>query len=138
MGKFQLELHPEKTRLFEFGRHAAANRNRLGLGKPETFDSLGFKHICGKTKRRRFLVRRQTIRKCMQAKFQQAKIELKQRMHDAVPEIGEWLQSVVRVHIRYFGVGDRYALAHFRFTVSNLRHHVLRRRSQKGHEQWSK
>jgi RNA-directed DNA polymerase len=108
MAKFQLELHPEKTRLFEFGRHAAANRKRAGLGKPETFDFLGFKHICGKTKKGRFLVLRQTVRKRMQAKLQQVKIELRRRMHDPVPEVGKWLKSVVGGHFRYFGVpGNR-------------------------------
>ena len=70
MQKFQLELHPEKRRLFEFGRHAAKNRKRPGLGKPETFDFLGFMHLCGKTKKGRFLVLRQTVRKRMQAKLQ--------------------------------------------------------------------
>jgi Reverse transcriptase (RNA-dependent DNA polymerase) len=104
MQKFQLELHPEKTRLIEFGRHAAKNRKRVGLGKPETFDFLGFKHICGKTRKGRFMVLRQTIRKRMQATLQRVKIELRRRMHDPVPEVGKWLKSVVSGHIRYFGV----------------------------------
>jgi RNA-directed DNA polymerase len=82
MEKFQLELHPEKTQLFEFGRHAAPNRKRVGLGKPETFDFLGFTHICGKTKKGRFMVLRHIVRKRMQAKLQQVKIELRRRMHD--------------------------------------------------------
>src|SRR5271169_5718197 len=139
MAKFQLELHPEKTRLFEFGRHAAANRKRLGLGKPETFDFLGFKHICGKTKKGRFLVLRQTVRKRMQAKLQQVKIELWRRMHDPVPEVGKWLKSVVGGHFRYFGVpGNGHAMAHFRFTVSNLWHRTLCRRSQKGRVLWER
>jgi len=139
MQKFQLELHPEKTRLIEFGRHAAKNRNRAGLGKPETFNFLGFTHICGKTKKGRFIVLRQTVRKRMQAKLQEVKTELRRRMHDPVPEVGEWLKSVVGGHIRYFGVpGNRYALAHFRLTVSRLWHHVLRRRSQKGRVQWER
>jgi len=139
MEKFQLELHPEKTRLIEFGRHAAANRKRVGLGKPETFDFLGFKHICGKTRKGRFMVLRQTIRKRMQATLQRVKLELRRRMHDPVPEVGKWLKSVVSRHIRYFGVpGNRYALAHFRFTVSHLWHHALERRSQKGRVQWER
>ena len=139
MAKFQLELHPEKTRLFEFGRHAAANRKRLGLGKPETFDFLGFKHICGKTKKGRFLVLRQTVRKRMQAKLQQVKIELWRRMHDPVPEVGKWLKSVVGGHFRYFGVpGNGHAMAHFRFTVSNLWHRTLCRRSQHGRALWER
>jgi group II intron reverse transcriptase/maturase len=139
MEKFQLELHPEKTRLIEFGRHAAANRKRLGLGRPETFDFLGFKHICGKTKKGRFLVLRQTVRKRLQAKLLAVKTELRRRMHDPVPEVGEWLKSVVGGHIRYFGVpGNRYALAHFRFTVSNLWHRTLCRRSQYGRVLWER
>ena len=139
MLKFQLELHPEKTRLFEFGCHAAANRKRLGLGKPETFDFLGFKHICGKTKKGRFLVLRQTVRKRMQAKLQQVKIELWRRMHDPVPEVGKWLKSVVGGHFRYFGVpGNGHAMAHFRFTVSNLWHRTLCRRSQHGRVLWER
>ena len=139
MEKFQLELHPDKTRLFEFGRHAAANRKRLGLGKPETFDFLGFKHICGKTKRGRFLVLRQTVRKRMQAKLLHVKIELRRRMHDPVPEVGAWLKSVVGGHFRYFGVpGNGHSMAHFRFTVSNLWHRALCRRSQHGRVKWER
>jgi hypothetical protein len=139
MQKFQLELHPEKRRLLEFGRHAAKNRKGLGLGKPETFDFLGFMHLCGKTKKGRFLVLRQTVRKRMQAKLQQVKIELRRRMHDPVPEVGEWLKPVVSGHFRYFGVPrNRHALAHFRFTVSNLWYEVLRRRSQKGRVLWER
>jgi hypothetical protein len=109
------------------------------LGKPETFDFLGFKHICGKTKKGRFLVLRQTVRKRMQAKLLAVKTELRRRMHDPVPEVGEWLKSVVGGHIRYFGVpGNRYALAHFRFTVSNLWHRTLCRRSQHGRVLWER
>ena len=133
MQKFQLELHPEKTRLIEFGRHAAKNRKRAGLGKPETFSFLGFTHLCGKTKRGRFLVLRQTIRKRMQAKLQEVKAELRRRMHDPVPEVGAWLKSVVGGHFRYFGVpGNGHAMNYFRFTVSNLWHRALCRRSQHG------
>jgi group II intron reverse transcriptase/maturase len=139
MQKFQLELHPEKTRLFEFGRQAAKNRKRAGLGKPETFDFLGFTHICGKTRRGRFLVLRQTIRKRMQAKLQEVKIGLWRRMHDPVPEVGKWLKSVVGGHLRYFGVpGNRHALAHFRYAVSNLWHRALCRRSQHGRVKWER
>src|SRR6202161_4332590 len=139
MAKFQLELHPEKTRLFEFGRHAATNRKRAGLGKPETFDFLGFKHICGKTKKGRFLVLRQTVRNRMQTKLLAVKTELRRRMHDPIPEVGEWLKSVVGGHIRYFGVpGNGHAMAHFRLTVSHLWHHALERRSQKGRVQWER
>src|SRR5579875_2453395 len=139
MQKFQLELHPEKTRLIEFGRHAAKNRKRAGLGKPETFDFLGFKHICGKTKKGRFMVLRHTIRKRMQTTLQRVKIELRRRMHDPVPEVGKWLKSVVSGHLRYFGVpGNRHALTHFRFMVTNFWHRALSRRSQHGRVKWER
>jgi len=138
MQKFQLELHRKRRDCSSSDGHAAANRKRAGLGKPETFDFLGFQAYLRKTKKGRFLVLRQTISKRMQAKLQEVKIELRRRMHDPIPEVGEWLKSVVGGHIRYFGVpGNRYALAHFRFTVSNLWYHVLRRRSQKGRVLWN-
>jgi group II intron reverse transcriptase/maturase len=94
--KFRLELHPDKTRLLEFGPFAAENRKRHGEGKPETFDFLGFTHICGKKRSNgRFTVLRQTIRKRLQAKLSEVKAELKRRMHDPVPEVGKWLRTVV-------------------------------------------
>src|ERR1700722_6019668 len=139
MQKFQLELHPEKTRLLEFGRYAADHRKRPGLGKPEPFAFLGFTHICGKTSKGRFTVLRQTIRKRLQAKLQAVKTELRRRMHDPVPEVGAWLKAVVGGHIRYYGVpSNRYALAHFRFSVGKLWHQVLRRRSQRGRVPWER
>ena len=117
--KFHLELHPEKTRLLEFGRFAAENRKRRGQGKPETFNFLGFTHICGKTRRDgRFTVLRQTTRKRLLAKLSEVKTELRRRMHDPIPEVGKWLRSVVEGHLRYYGVptNDR-ALHLFRFQV---------------------
>ena len=139
MAKFQLELHPDKTRLVEFGPFAAENRKRRGLGKPETFAFLGFTHICGRTSKNRFTVLRQTIRKRLQAKLQAVKTELRRRMHEPIPEVGKWLKAVVGGHIRYYGVpGNRYALAYFRFTVGKSWHHVLRRRSQKGRVSWER
>ncbi len=139
MQKFHLELHPEKTRLLEFGRYAAESRKRRGLGKPETFHFLGFTHICGKTSKGRFTVLRQTIRKRMQAKLQAVKTELRRRMHEPIPVVGKWLTAVVGGHIRYYGVpSNRYALAHFRFTVGKLWHHVLAHRSQRGRVRWER
>jgi group II intron reverse transcriptase/maturase len=139
MQKFCLELHPEKTRLLEFGPFAAENRRHRGLGKPETFAFLGFTHICGGTSKGRFTVLRQTVRKRLQAKLQAVKTELRQRMHEPIPEVGQWLKAVVGGHIRYYGVpGNRYALAHFRFTVGKLWHQVLARRSQKGRVPWER
>jgi RNA-directed DNA polymerase len=91
-----LELHPDKTRRIEFGRFAEQNRERRGEGKPETFDFLCFTHIRGKNGLGRFMVRRTTIRQRMRAKLRQVKQQLRQRMHDPVPQTGQWLKSVVR------------------------------------------
>jgi RNA-directed DNA polymerase len=140
LGKFGLELHPEKTRLLEFGPTAAASRKWRGQGKPETFDFLGFTHICA-TKRSngRFTVLRQTIRKRLQAKLSEVKAELQRRMHDPIPEVGEWLGAVVGGHIRYYGVPMNYpALSLFRFQVGWLWHRALSRRSQNGRLRWDR
>ena len=137
--KFALELHPEKTRLLEFGRFAAENRCKAGRGKPETFDFLGFTHICGKKRNGRFVVVRQTIRKRFQAKLSEVKAELRQRWHDPIPEVGRWLGSVVRGHVRYYGVPmNSRAISLFRFAVGRLWHRALERRSQKGHVAWTR
>lgn len=138
--KFRLELHPEKTRLLEFGRFAAESRKRRGQGRPETFDFLGFTHICG-TKRSNgmFTVRRQTVRKRLQAKLSEVKAELMLRMHDPVPEVGQWLGAVVRGHSRYYGVPmNTFALHLFRFRVARLWHQALSRRSQNGRVSWER
>ena len=89
--KFRLELHPDKTRLLEFGQFAAETRKRRGQRKPETFDFLGFTHICGKTRSERFTLLRQTMRKRLQAKLGEVKTNLMRRMHDPIPEVGRWL-----------------------------------------------
>ena len=114
--KFRLELHPEKTRLLEFGRRGP-NRKQRGEGKPETFAFLGFTHICGKTRSNGyFTVVRQTIRTRLQAKLSAVKAELRLRMHASIPEIGQWLRAVVGGHIRYYGVPmNAAALNLFRF-----------------------
>ena len=139
MKKFNLELHPEKTRLLEFGRFAAQNRKERGEGKPETFNFLGFTHICGKTRRGRFTVLRQTIRKRMQAKLKAISLELRKRMHDPLEEVGQWLQAVVGGHIRYFGVPtNSAALRNFRDRVSRLWRKMLGRRSQLGYVTWKR
>src|SRR5664279_4744845 len=96
--RFGLELHPDKTRLIEFGRYAAANRAARGLGKPETFDFLGFTHLCGKTRKGRFWLRRITIAKRMRAKLREVNDQLKVRRHQPIPVQGQWLASVVRGH----------------------------------------
>src|SRR6266542_5713779 len=102
--RFGLELHPEKTRLLEFGPSAAENRSRAGQGKPETFNFLGFTHICGKKRNGRFTVVRQTIRKRLQAKLGEVKAELRRRLHAPIPAVGRWLCSVVEGHLQYYGV----------------------------------
>ncbi len=140
MRKFSLELHPEKTRLLEFGPFATENRKKRGEGKPETFNFLGFTHICGKKRGNgRFTVLRQTIRKRLQAKLSGVKAELKRRMHDPIPEVGQWLRSVVGGHIRYYGVPtNRAALYTFRFQVGWLWHRTLLRRSQTARVLWDR
>ncbi len=138
LGKFGLELHPDKTRLLEFGPFAAENRKRRGDGKPETFDFLGFTHICGKKRSNgRFTVQRQTVRKRLQAKLSEVKAELRRRMHDSIPEVGQWLSAVIRGHFLYYGVPTNFhALRRFRFQVAWLWHRVLSRRSQRGRMTW--
>ena len=139
MEKFNLELHPEKTRLLEFGRFAAQNRKERGEGKPETFNFLGFAHICGKTRRGRFTVIRQTIRKRVQAKLKAIHIELRQRMHDSLQEVGRWLKAVVGGHLQYYGVPtNSAALRNFRYRVSCLWRSLLGRRSQLGYVTWKR
>jgi RNA-directed DNA polymerase len=140
LGKFRLELHPEKTRLLEFGPFAAENRKRRGQGKPETFDFLGFTHICVKKRSNgRFTVRRQTIRKRLQAKLGEVKTELRRRLHDPIPAMGQWLRSVVGGHLRYYGVPmNGPALRLFRFRVGWLWHRALSRRSQNGRVRWDR
>ena len=137
---FALELHPEKTRLIEFGPFAANNRKRRGQGRPETFDFLGFTHIC-ETKRSngRFTVLRKTMRKRMSAKLKEIKLELRRRMHKPVPEQGRWLASVVAGHCRYYGVPMNWrALRAFRFQIVGLWHRTLCRRSQLGRIRWNR
>ena len=136
--KFGLTLHPEKTRLLEFGPFAAENRKRRGQGKPETFNFLGFTHICAKTRKDgRFTVRRQTMRKRLQAKLNEVKKELQRRMHDPVPEVGQWLRAVLRGHCQYYGVPtNEPALQLVRYRVGRLWHRALSRRSQNGRVRW--
>jgi group II intron reverse transcriptase/maturase len=137
--KFGLELHPEKTRLIEFGRYTAVRRERAGLGKPATFDFLGFTHISGKTRDGRPTVLRQTSRKRLKAKLREVKTELMRRRHDPVPRQGMYLRDVLRGHYNYYGVpmNDR--------ALKALRHHLARpwkralsRRSQKGRVSWER
>jgi RNA-directed DNA polymerase len=110
--KFGLELHPDKTQLIEFGRHAARDRAARSDGKPETFDFLGFTHMCSKTRSGRFWLKRKTISK--RAKLTEVKDQLKRRRHLPIPEQGRWLGSVVRGHLAYYAVpGNTDAVAAF-------------------------
>ena len=130
--KFNLELHAEKTRLIEFGRFAAENRKRRGDGKPETFDFLGFTHVCGQTRNGKFIVLRQTMRNRLRAKLKQVKEQLRTRWHAPIPEVGQWLRSVLLGHYRYYGVPrNSRKLSAFRYQVYQLWFRALRRRSQR-------
>ncbi len=137
---FALSLHPEKTRLIEFGKFAAERRARRGEGKPETFDFLGFTHICGtKVNGQGFQLRRETRRKRMKAKIREVKDELRRHMHAPIDEQGRWLNSVLRGHYAYFAVPTNSA------ALSAFRHHLivrwirrLRRRSQRHRMTWAR
>lgn len=137
--RFHLELHPDKTRLIEFGRYATERRQRRGEGKPETFDFLGFTHYCGKTRADKFKVGRKTQRKKTVAKLASLKAEIRRRMHASVPATGAWLARVLDGHYRYYGVpGNSAAMAFFRDQVTFLWRLTLRRRSQKGRLTWER
>jgi hypothetical protein len=128
-----LEIHSEKTRLIEFGRFAEANRAERGEGKPETFDFLGFTHICSRTLTgNRFIILRKTIAKRLRAKLKAVREEIIRRRHEPVPELGKWLRSVVRGHLNYFAVpGNKKALDAFRTEINKAWLYALRRRSHK-------
>jgi hypothetical protein len=134
MRKFGLELNTEKTRLIEFGRFAIDNRAKRGEGKPETFEFLGFTHICARRRKDgRFTVRRKTIAKRLRKKIKAVTVELKRRRHDPVPEQGRWVRSVVGGHFNYYAVPGNYpTLNRFRRQVARAWLRALRRRSQKG------
>jgi len=137
--EFALSLHPDKTRLIAFGRHAADRRARKGLGKPETFNFLGFTFICGRSRRGKFLVKRKSRRDRMQAKLKEIKQELRRRMHQPIPEQGKWLRQVVSGYFAYHAVPTNLsALGAFRHHVARLWLRTLRRRSQKDKFAWER
>ena len=133
LATFGLELNAEKTRLIEFGRHAARNRKARGLGKPETFQFLGFTHVCGTTRKTgRFKLKRITDSKRVRAKLLAVKREMARRMHQPIPEQGRWLARVLQGHYNYYAVPDNIeALSAFRKGI--IRHWLqdARRRSQR-------
>jgi len=140
IAKFGLELHPDKTRLIEFGRFAIQNRKQRGQGKPETFTFLGFTHYCGKRRSNgTFIVRRKTVRKRMVAKLRAIYAELRHRMHEPIAEVGAWVKKVVVGYYRYHAIpGNLDQLRVFGRRLRRLWHRVLCRRSQKGALPWDR
>jgi RNA-directed DNA polymerase len=137
--RFALELHAEKTRLIEFGRFAARDRRRRGLGRPETFAFLGFTHCCARTRQGRFKLTRITISRRMAAKLRELRLALMRRRHLPVPEQGRWLASVVRGHLAYYAVpGNTDAVQ--AFCTQAIRHwyRALRCRSQRHRLTWTR
>ena len=139
LGKFGLELHPEKTRRIEFGRYAERDRKSRGEGKPETFDFLGFTHISGKSRNGYFIVKRRTIPKRLRGKLPEIKQQLRQRRHDPVAQTGKWLKSVVQGYFNYHAVpGNLASLWTFRFRLAWLWRTQLRQRSQRYRCNWKR
>ena len=139
LAEYSLSLHLEKTRLIEFGRFAADQRARRGLGKPETFNFLGFTFICGRSRRGRFALKRKSRGDRMRAKLQEIKKEMQRRMHHPIPEQGKWLRQVVTGFFAYHAVPTNSRALHtFRHRVTDLWRRSLRRRSQKDRMTWSR
>jgi len=137
--QFALTVHPEKTRLIEFGRFAAENRAKRGQGKPETFKFLGFTHISGAARDGRFMLMRKTRRDRMQATLKVIKEELRRRWHQSIPEQGRWLRQVVQGYFNYHAVPTNTPALHaFRAHVVDLWRRALRRRSQQDDTTWAK
>jgi group II intron reverse transcriptase/maturase len=137
--KFALSLHPEKTRLIEFGRFAAKDRESRGLGKPETFNFLGFTHICSRSRRGAFQLKRQTRRDRMRARLRAIKEELKRRMHEPIPIQGKWLGQVVRGYFAYHAVPtNSRCLGAFRHYAVDLWRRSLMQRSQRDRTTWNR
>jgi group II intron reverse transcriptase/maturase len=137
--EFALSLHPDKTRLIEFGRHAAARRGQAGLGKPETFNFLGFTFICGRSRAGKFLVKRKSRRDRMRGRLKDIKEELRRRRHQPIPEQGKWLTQVVRGYFAYHAVPTNSAsIRAFRHYVVDLWRRSLSRRSQRGGITWQR
>jgi group II intron reverse transcriptase/maturase len=140
LAKFGLELHPDKTRLIEFGRYAARDRKQRGEGKPETFTFLGFTHFCGQRhKKGTFTVWRITAKKRMVAKLKAIKAELQRRRHDRTTAVGAWLRKVVLGYYQYHAVpGNLDQLRIFKGRVNRLWRNVLVRRSQRAQMRWER
>jgi RNA-directed DNA polymerase len=139
LAAFALVMHPDKTRLIAFGRRAAAERAKRGLGKPETFAFLGFTFICGRSRRGYFQLQRKSRRDRMRAKLQEVKATLRRRWHQPIPEQGHWLRQVVAGYFAYHGVPTNgRALRAFRHHVTDLWRRALKRRSQRDGFTWER
>src|SRR5262252_3580920 len=139
LAEYSLSLHLEKTRLIEFGRFAADQRARRGLGKPETFNFLGFMFICGRSRRGRFALKRKSRGDRMRAKLQEIKKEMQRRMHQPIPEQGKWLRQAATGFFAYHAVPTNSRALHtFRHRITDLWRCSLRRRSQKDRMTWSR
>ena len=137
MEEFGLALHPDKTRLIEFGSEAAESRSLRGLGKPETFEFLGFTHFCSRSRQGFFQLKRKTRRDRLRAKVKILKAELRRRMHEPIPEQGRWLAHVVRGYFAYHAVPTNFRrLSAFRYHIGRLWLRTLRGRSQKDRLTW--
>ena len=139
LAAFALTLHPEKTRLIAFGRFAQATRRRHGFGRPETFDFLGFTHICAESRDGRFQLRRQSMRKRLRAKLAEIREELRRRLHQRIADQGQWLRSVVAGYFAYHAVPTNgRSLSAFRYHVVQAWLWSLRRRSQRHNMPWDR
>jgi RNA-directed DNA polymerase len=137
--EFSLSLHPEKTRLIQFGRFAADRRAQRGLSKPETFTFLGFTLTCSTSRNGKFLIKRKTRRDRLRAKLKQVKEEMRQRRHQSIPDQGKWLKQVLTGYLAYYAVPTNgRALSAFRYQIINLWRRSLQRRSQKDRTTWQR
>jgi len=139
LSQFDLALHPDKTRLLEFGRFAVERRRKRGLGKPATFNFLGFTHICGQSRDGSFILMRKTRRDRLCAKLKEIKEALRYRLHHSIPEQGAWLRQVTTGHLAYYAVPtNARSLIAFRDKVAQLWYRALQRRSQRSALGWSR
>ncbi len=139
LAKFGLALHPDKTRLIEFGKYAVTNRLRRGLGKPETFDFLGFTHVCARNKLGYFQLIRLTVKKRMRITLASIRETLMRRRHEPIATVGRWLTRVVQGYFNYYAVsGNLYRLKSFRSEVCRAWRHALIRRSQCHRMSWAR
>ena len=137
LGAFSLTLHPDKTRLIAFGRRVATERASLGLGKPETFDFLGFTFICGKSRQGKFLVKRKSPRDRVKAKLKEINVALRRNLHKPIPEQGAWLRQVVTGYFAYHAVPtNSRSIVAFHYHVTDLWRRTLKRRGQKDRTTW--